>query len=157
MEPKQLEDYVREVLAHIGFPDAEVTSDVESRKGAVLLAELELENRELQEVVEALNHVVARYAERAKAPPVFFDVNGYRAAREVLILRLAEAAAEKVLRNGEPIELPSMNSYERRIVHGRIGDAEGVESASTGLGRERRVTIRIASGDVTEEDQISDL
>lgn len=153
MQPKQLDDYVREMLAHIGFPEAEVVSDIESRKGQIALAELELEAKELQEVVEALNHVVARYAERAKTQPVFFDINGYRAARELLILRLAEAAADKVIRSGTPIELPSMNSYERRLIHGRIGDVEGVQSESTGLGRERRVIIRLAQS----EDQISDL
>lgn len=153
MEPQQLEDYVREVVSRIGFPDAAISSDEENRKGAILLEELELETRELQEVVEALNHIVSRYAERTKVQPVFFDVNGYRAAREQLILRLAEAAAEKVLSSGMPLELPSMNSYERRIVHGRIGEADGVESESTGLGRERRVTVRPAQA---REDAIED-
>lgn len=152
MSQQPLEDFVRDLIVRIGFSEAEVTADAESRKGAVRLAELELENRELQEVVEALNHVVARYAERAKLPAVFFDINGYRAAREALILRLAEAAADKVIREGVPVELPSMNSYERRIVHGRIGEAPGVESESAGLGRERRVTVRPAG-----KGQISDL
>lgn len=143
MEPRQLDSYVREILARIGFADAEVTADAETRKGAVAIAELELEARELQEVVEALNHLVARYADRTKAVPVFFDINGYRAARELLILRLAEAAADKVLRTRETLVLPPMNSYERRIVHGRIGDLDGVESESSGMGRERRVTLRV--------------
>lgn len=142
MQQLPLDAYVREILVRIGFPEADIAADAETRKGAIALAELQLENRELQEVVEALNHVVARYAEKAELPAIFFDINGYRAERERLILRLAEAAALKALSSGDPVELPSMNSYERRLVHGHIGDKEGVESASTGLGKERRVTVR---------------
>lgn len=147
MEPQQLDSYVREMLGRIGFADADITADSETRKGAIALAELELEARELQEVVEALNHLVARYAERTKVQPVFFDINGYRAAREELIARLTEAAAGKVLKTGSPLELPPMNSYERRLVHARIGDLDGVRSESSGMGRERRVTIRIVQED----------
>jgi spoIIIJ-associated protein len=143
MEQHPLEQYVREVLTRVGFPDAAVEADPEGRRGSIQLAELELEQRELQEVVEALNHVVARYAERTKTPAVFFDINGYRAAREKLIESLAAAAAERVRTSGKEIELPPMNSYERRLVHARVGDTEGVVSESAGLGKERRVVIRI--------------
>lgn len=141
-----LDSYVREIVARIGFADARIEADEESRKGAIELAELELESRELQEVVESLNHLVARYAERVKRAPIFFDINGYRAAREDLIVRLAEKAAERVRESGTAMELPPMNSYERRLVHARVGDLEGVRSESAGTGRERRVTILLIEG-----------
>lgn len=135
-----LDSYVKEILSRAGFPDAPVAADLEVRKGAVTI-DIELNQAQLQEFVEALNHLVARYAEKNKAGAVFFDINGYRAAREELIVRLAKAAADKALRGGARVELPSMNSYERRLVHAHIGDIPGVQSESTGLGRERRVTI----------------
>ncbi len=141
---RPLEEFVRELVARLGFPEAGVTADAETRKGEVTVL-IELEGRDLQEAVEALNHLAARYAEKIELPSVFFDINGYRAEREQLILKLAEAAAEKVRRSGGVVELPSMNSYERRLVHGFIGDQEGVESESAGLGKERRVTIRKGS------------
>ncbi len=136
-----LKEYVSDILSTGGFSSAVVELDIEGRRGAVIIEDLEVEQRELQEVVEALNHVVARYAERTKVQPVFFDINGYRAAREKLIESLAVAAAQKVLASGKSIELPSMNSYERMLIHGQIGKIEGVISESTGLGRERRVIV----------------
>lgn len=138
---RPLEEFVQELLARLGLPEADVAADQDARKGSVTVL-LELEGRDLQEVVEALNHLAARYAEKAGMSSIFFDINGYRAEREELIIRLAQAAAEKVRRTGGAVELPSMNSYERRIVHGYVGDAEDVESESIGRGKERRVTIR---------------
>ncbi len=144
MERKPLESFVRELLVRVGFPDADVSVDADGRRGAILLDGLDLDPRGLQETVDALNHIASRYAERVRETSVFFDINGYRKEREELIGRLAEAAAGKARTSGTPVELPGMNSYERRIVHGLVGEMEGVVSGSAGLGRERRVTIRRA-------------
>lgn len=142
MSQLPLDQYVRELLDLIGLAEASLEADLEGRKGSIRVEGLELDQRELQEVVEALNHVVARYADRTKVPSAFFDINGYRAAREELIGKIAVAAAEKVRRTGSRVELPSMNSYERRLVHALIGDVEGVRSESVGMGKERRVTVQ---------------
>lgn len=147
MNQLPLDQYTKELLSRIGFVDAAIEADLEARKGAIIINELTVEQRELQEIVEALNHVIARYAERAKVQSVFFDINGYRAARENLITKIAAAAAEKVRKSGTTLELPSMNSYERRLVHALISDIAGVRSESTGMGKERRVTVLLEDSD----------
>jgi spoIIIJ-associated protein len=76
------------------------------------------------------------------APRIFFDINNYRKDREKLITELARGAARKVAATKEHLELPSMNSYERRIVHVELAAHPDVRTESQGLGKERKVIIK---------------
>lgn len=58
------------------------------------------------------------------------------------IQKLAREKAEEVLRTGQPVSLPPMDSYERYIVHSTLKDVEGVETQSEGEGENRHVEIR---------------
>ena len=67
------------------------------------------------------------------APKVTVDIGGYRAqAREVLVKK-AHAAADKVRRLGDAVELEPMNAYDRRIVHCALKDDPTVETSSIEL------------------------
>ena len=58
------------------------------------------------------------------------DVGGYRAkAREALVQK-AQAAAEKVRRWGDVVELEPMSAFDRRIIYNALKDAPGIEAAS---------------------------
>ncbi len=64
------------------------------------------------------------------SPKVMVDVGGYRSqAREALVQK-AMAAAEKVRRWGDVVELEPMNAFDRRIVHNALKDDPGVETHS---------------------------
>ena len=64
------------------------------------------------------------------SPKVLIDVGGYRAkAREALVQK-AQAAAEKVRRWGDIVELEPMSAFDRRIIYNALKDAPGIEAAS---------------------------
>src|ERR1035437_8203916 len=68
-------------------------------------------------LVESFNHLFQLHARRDKIDPVYVDINNYREERERLLESLARAAAKKVSSTKQPVSLPVMNAYERRIVH----------------------------------------
>lgn len=69
------------------------------------------------------------------------DCNGYRDKREETLKGLAERTANKVLRQGRRITLEPMNPYERRIIHSKVAEIEGVYSNSIGEEPYRKVVI----------------
>ncbi|HXG48323.1 MAG TPA: R3H domain-containing nucleic acid-binding protein [Methylomirabilota bacterium] len=65
-----------------------------------------------------------------EAPRVTVDVGGYRSQAREALIRKAQAAAEKVRRWGDIVELEPMNAFERRIVHHALKDDPSVETQS---------------------------
>ncbi len=63
-------------------------------------------------------------------PKVTVDVSGYRAQARDALVRKAKAAAEKVRRWGDIVELEPMSAFDRRIVHGALKDDPNVETHS---------------------------
>ena len=72
---------------------------------------------------------------------ITIDCNGYRDKRKETLERLAERTAAKVLKQCRRITLEPMNPYERRIIHSKVSEIEGVTSHSTGEEPYRRVVI----------------
>ncbi len=63
-------------------------------------------------------------------PKVLIDVGGYRAkAREALVQK-AQAAAEKVRRWGDIVEMEPMSAFDRRVIYNSLKDDPTVEAAS---------------------------
>jgi len=56
---------------------------------------------------------------------------------------LARAAAQKVMATKNPISLPPMNSYERRLVHMALAHHPEVTTESSGSDKTRFVTIKL--------------
>ena len=75
-------------------------------------------------------------------PKVMVDVGGYRAkAREALVLK-AKAAAEKVRRWGDVVELEPMSAFDRRIIHQALKDDPSIETHSVEVeGTDRKVIL----------------
>ncbi|MGN0656195.1 MAG: RNA-binding cell elongation regulator Jag/EloR [Ruminiclostridium sp.] len=69
------------------------------------------------------------------------DCNGYRAKRKETLEALAVKTANRVLRQGRRITLEPMNPYERRIIHSKVAEIEGVYSNSIGEEPFRKVVI----------------
>ncbi|WP_337844990.1 R3H domain-containing nucleic acid-binding protein [Thermus sp.] len=72
---------------------------------------------------------------------VQLDAAGYRRRREEKIRRLAEEAAETVIRTGRPLPLPPMRPSERRLVHMLLKEHPQVTTESQGEGEERHVVV----------------
>lgn len=72
---------------------------------------------------------------------ISIDCCGYREKRKEALQALAAKTAKKVLKTGRRITLEPMNPYERRIIHSKVAEFEGVSSRSTGEEPFRRVTV----------------
>ncbi|MCL2077228.1 MAG: protein jag [Oscillospiraceae bacterium] len=69
------------------------------------------------------------------------DCNGYREKRRETLETLAARTASKVLKQGRRITLEPMNPYERRIIHSKVAEIQGVFSSSVGEEPFRKVVI----------------
>jgi spoIIIJ-associated protein len=73
---------------------------------------------------------------------VVVDAAGYRARRQTSLEALAVRSAERALSHGEAIELEPMTAVERKVVHLRLKEFEGVETTSEGTEPNRYIVIR---------------
>ena len=69
------------------------------------------------------------------------DVEKYRAKRVETLNSLAVRTASRVKKSGRSFTLEPMNPYERRIIHSRIQNIEGVTTRSVGTDLGRKVVI----------------
>lgn len=69
------------------------------------------------------------------------DCCGYRSKRKETLEALAVKTAKKVLKQGRRVALEPMNPYERRIIHSKVAEMEGVSSRSIGEEPFRKVVI----------------
>jgi spoIIIJ-associated protein len=72
---------------------------------------------------------------------VVVDAAGYRARRRASLEALAVRSAERALAQGEPVELEPMTAVERKVVHLRLKELDGVETTSEGTEPNRFVVI----------------
>jgi spoIIIJ-associated protein len=87
-----------------------------------------------------LNAIVYRtYGDARKE--VVVDAAGYRERRRETLESLAVRSAERALRELDRVELEPMTAAERKVVHLRLKDYEGVETASEGAEPNRYVVV----------------
>jgi len=89
-----------------------------------------------------------RHAEDRKE--VVVDAAGYRARRQTSLEALAVRSAERALSHGEPVELEPMTAVERKVVHIRLKEFDGVETTSEGTEPNRFIVIRPVQSPVPE-------
>ena len=77
---------------------------------------------------------------------LLLDSNGYREKRRKTLEQLAEKIARSVLRSGRSTTLEPMNPCERRIIHSKISEIEGVTSKSVGEDPYRKVVVSSTTG-----------
>jgi spoIIIJ-associated protein len=72
---------------------------------------------------------------------VVVDAAGYRARRRASLEALAVRSAERALADGGNVELDPMTAVERKVVHIRLKEFDGVETTSEGTEPNRYVVI----------------
>jgi len=99
------------------------------------------------QVIDAVQYLALQIVSRAEGGArrrVMVDAGGYRARRAEQLERLAERAAQEVLRDGDEIELDPMTPHDRRIVHLALQDYPGVVTRSEGEEPQRRIIVEPA-------------
>ena len=76
---------------------------------------------------------------------VVVDAAGYRDRRRTALEALALRSAERALSDREPVELEPMTAVERKIVHVRLKEFEGVETTSEGTEPNRYIVVHPAA------------
>jgi len=143
--PAQPKEITKKILGTLGF----AATVVEHQLGDDLMLDVKTEEsgrligRQGQTLAD-LQYIVNRivFQQDQTAPKVMLDVGGYRSqAREALVQK-AKAAAEKVRRWGDAVELEPLNAFDRRIVHHALRDDPDVETQSVEVeGTEKKVLI----------------
>jgi spoIIIJ-associated protein len=77
---------------------------------------------------------------------VVIDAAGYRERRRTALEALAVRSAEEALASHSPVALEPMTAVERKIVHLRLKDFDGVETSSDGTEPNRAVVITPTGG-----------
>jgi spoIIIJ-associated protein len=72
---------------------------------------------------------------------VVVDAAGYRDRRRVTLESLAVRSAERALSDHEPVDLEPMTAIERKVVHLRLKEFDGVETTSEGTEPNRYVVV----------------
>jgi spoIIIJ-associated protein len=95
------------------------------------------------ETIDALQYLVnvAAFREQPFFKRVVLDAEGYRQRRVEAIQGMAHRTARRAVRERRTVEMPPMNSSERRVVHLFLSDNPGVTTESEGSGDNRRVKV----------------
>ena len=92
------------------------------------------------DAVQTLAAAIVRQGEDDRKQ-IVVDAAGYRERRRRTLETLAVRSADEAIRAGERVELEPMSSIERRLVHERLKDVDGVETVSEGDEPNRYVVV----------------
>ncbi|MBA2712388.1 MAG: protein jag [Rubrobacteraceae bacterium] len=99
------------------------------------------------ETIDALQYLVnvAAFKERSFFKRIVLDAEGYRQRRVEAIQGMAHRTARRAVRERRTVEMPPMNSSERRVVHMYLSENPNVSTESEGSGDSRRVMVSPSS------------
>jgi spoIIIJ-associated protein len=93
------------------------------------------------DAIQYLANAVAARAHRDARKEVVVDAAGYRERRRSALEAVALRSAEHARRFGERVELEPMTAVERKVVHLRLKEEPGVQTASEGTEPNRFVVV----------------
>jgi len=100
------------------------------------------------QTIDAVQYLLNAISHRAygdERKEVVVDAAGYRDRRRTTLEALAERTAEQVRSSGTRVELEPMTAVERKVVHLKLKELPGVETASEGTEPNRYVVVLPAS------------
>jgi spoIIIJ-associated protein len=95
------------------------------------------------ETIDALQYLVnvSAFKDREFFKRIVLDAEGYRQRRVEAIQGMAHRTARRAVRERRTVEMPPMNSSERRVVHMYLSENPNVSTESEGSGDSRRVMV----------------
>jgi spoIIIJ-associated protein len=93
------------------------------------------------DAVQYLLNAISHRAHGDERKEVIVDAAGYRERRRATLESLAVRTAEQVRSRGERVELDPMTAVERKVVHLKLKEIEGVQTASEGTEPNRYVVV----------------
>jgi spoIIIJ-associated protein len=95
------------------------------------------------QTIDAVQYIVNAIVARREGEriDVTVDAAGYRERRRAMLEGIAVRSAERARNTGEPVELDAMTAVERKVVHLRLKEFDGVETSSEGTEPNRYVVV----------------
>jgi spoIIIJ-associated protein len=93
------------------------------------------------DAVQYLLNAISHRTYGAERKEVVVDAAGYRERRRATLESLAVRTAREVLDTGRRVELEPMTAVERKVVHLRLKELDGVQTASEGTEPNRYVVV----------------
>ena len=93
------------------------------------------------DAVQYLMNAISHRTYGVERKEVVVDAAGYRERRRATLESLAVRTAREVLDTGRRVELEPMTAVERKVVHLRLKEFDGVETASEGTEPNRYVVV----------------
>lgn len=96
------------------------------------------------QTIDAVQYLLNAISHRAygdERKEVVVDAAGYRERRRATLEALAERTAEQVRASGDRVELEPMTAVERKVVHLKLKELGGVETASEGTEPNRYIVV----------------
>jgi spoIIIJ-associated protein len=96
------------------------------------------------QTIDAVQYLLNAIAHRTQGDgrkEVVVDAAGYRERRRATLESLAVRTAEQVRTRGERVELDPMTAVERKVVHLKLKEFEGVQTSSEGTEPNRYVVV----------------
>jgi len=119
--------------------DSTILVDVKADEPQFLIGE---RGQTLSEIQRLLRAVLRRKADVSSSFYVDIDINDYKKKKTEYLKEVAQSAADEVAITKREKELPSMTSYERRVIHTELASNPDVITESIGEEPERRVKIK---------------
>jgi spoIIIJ-associated protein len=94
------------------------------------------------DAVQYLLNTIVHRAHGDERKEIVVDAAGYRERRRETLEQLAVRSAERALRDLDRVELEPMTAIERKVVHLRLADYDGVETFSEGAEPNRYVVVQ---------------
>lgn len=96
------------------------------------------------EHLRAWEEVIARFASKCAGGyvSIVVDINNYRWQEEQQLRELAHKAAKEAIFTRQPVRLPVMNGYERRVVHTELALRPDINTESEGEDPNRYVVVK---------------
>lgn len=137
-------DKIKSMILLMSFKEEQISikMDEEHRKISIIIDDEIIRGSKTSEIMSAFNLLINQMLKKEGKQHHIIDINYYRKERERLIVELARASAKKATIENKEMELPPMNSYERRIVHKELSTHPDLKTESTGKHKERRVVIK---------------
>ncbi|WP_170008586.1 RNA-binding cell elongation regulator Jag/EloR [Bacillus fonticola] len=142
-----VEQYVKDVLHHMGLTSAEVSV---KQEGKDIFVSCETEEAGLLigkrgATLSALQHIVQLVASQASEEyvSVQLDSGGYLEKRKETLQQLARRTADRVQQSGRAIKLEPMSAAERKIIHTALIGNKGISTTSQGNEPRRSVVISL--------------
>ncbi len=135
-------ELVEALIAHMGFFDFSVSVHDDGKKVSIFINDAPFIVQYLPQVIADMDFVLRMIFKKEQLQFVFVDINNYRKEREDIIVKLAKAAARKAVATHSEVPLPSMNAYERRIVHAELSLNPDITTESIGQDKQRHIVVK---------------